>query len=161
MGRTTKGVRRMGKSITLWAISALLCLAAGGCRDQRIEHRFFDNSLGDRIQRLRQYSLPDQYKIFRYGMDHREPPDMGLAVPIADRGASAVPFLFNRLRESTDDLEVRDILLILETMAARRTYDVASDAMLMNILTNKVERASDMGWRDIDQKTLRRIQDRN
>ena len=85
---------------------------------------------------------------------------MGLADPIAERGALAVPFLVNRLRESTDDLEVRDILLILNTMAAMRTYDVASDAMLMSTLASKVEHVSDRGWRDIDQKALQRIYDR-
>ena len=52
---------------------------------------------GTRIDRFRQYSLVDQYKIFRYGVEAVEPPLMGLADPIAERGASAVPFLLNQL----------------------------------------------------------------
>ena len=41
---------------------------------------------------MRSASLEDQYKIFRYGMDKREPPASWLAEPIAARGSSAIPF---------------------------------------------------------------------
>jgi hypothetical protein len=93
------------------------CLFAFGCNHQHLEESFFDRPPEDRVERLRQYSLEDQYKIFRYGNDKIEPPLMELAEPIAEKGATAIQFLVTRLNLKTDDVTVRDVLLILETMA--------------------------------------------
>ena len=62
-----------------------------------------------RIDRVRQYSLEDQYRIFRYGNDVVEPPLLGLAEPIAERGATAIPFLQKQLNAEPDDTTVRDL----------------------------------------------------
>jgi hypothetical protein len=98
---------------------ALTCLIAAGCNDHKLEKSFFEKPAVDRVQRLRRYSLDEQYRIFRYGMDAREPPAMGLADPIAERGAEAVPFLIKKLNADADDITVRDILLIFESWRFR------------------------------------------
>jgi hypothetical protein len=61
------------------------CVAVFSCQGQQLEQAFFNKPLGDRLQRLRGYSLEDQYKIFRYGNDVIEPPLMDLADPIAEK----------------------------------------------------------------------------
>jgi hypothetical protein len=87
---------------------------------------------------MRQYSLEDQYRIFRYGNDRREPPDLALVTPLAEKGAEAIPFLTEQLKSSTDDLAVRDIMYILEDMLRLKTYDVKADTALLNILDGRI-----------------------
>jgi hypothetical protein len=137
----------------------LVCFIALGCRDRHLEKNFFEKPPRDRVERLRQYSLDDQYKIFRYGNDVKEPPAMELAGPIAERGASAVPFLMDQLRASADDIAVRDILLIFETMEASGSYNVKADTTLMGVLTSKVSGMKDKDWQAICLKELQRIED--
>jgi len=98
---------------------------------------------------MRQYSLEDQYKIFRYGNDYVEPPLMNLADPIAERGATAVPFLLNQLNAEKNDTVVRDTLLIFETMAVSKSYDVKSDPALMSALDAKIAGMKDRGWQSV------------
>jgi len=59
------------------------CTVLGGCANHRLEKEFFfKNSAATRMDRLRQYSLDDQYRLFRYGNDRIEPPLTGLAKPL-------------------------------------------------------------------------------
>jgi hypothetical protein len=140
-------------------LMALTCLIAAGCNDRNLEKSFFEKPAVDRVQRLRRYSLDEQYRIFRYGMDAKEPPAMGLAGPIADRGADAVPFLVNKLNVDADDIAVRDILLIFERMQTSRSYNVKADASLMSLLTSKVSEVKDKGWQDTCLKGLKEIRE--
>lgn len=135
-----------------------VCLVLSSCGgEQRPEKSFFEQPLGSRVERLREYSLPDQYRIFRYGNDEIEPPLMDLAKPIAERGAAAVPFLLDRLREAKNDVTaIRDILLIFQIMAVSGSYDVKSDQLVMDTLQNSIDRAA--YGRDVLLGMLQRIQ---
>ena len=128
-----------------------------GCSHPDLEASFFEKPAEDRIVRLRQYSLEDQYKIFRYGNYRKEPPVMGLASPIAEKGAAAVPFLLKQLGPNADDLAVRDTLLIFEAMAHFKSYDVKSDIALMTTLTSKVTGMKDKEWQKICLEMIKRI----
>jgi hypothetical protein len=145
----------MNMILTLLLVSFMML----GCRDHDLEKNFFDRPPGDRVERLRQYSLDDQYKIFRYGNDVKEPPAMELAGPIAERGASAVPFLADQLKASADDIAVRDILLIFERMEASGSYNVRANTALMGVLNSKVSGMRDRDWQAICLKKLQRIND--
>jgi hypothetical protein len=149
----------MSSAMSILLTLFLACFMALGCRDHDLTRRFFDKPLGNRVERLRKYSLDDQYKIFRYGNDAIEPPTMGLAGPIAERGPSAVPFLWDQLRASADDIAVRDIILIFERMASSGSYNVKADTALMGVLASKVSGMKDKDWRAICLKTLQRIND--
>lgn len=135
----------------------LFCLMLVGCHHQLEKDFFFEHSPADRVERMRQYPLEDQYRIFRYGNDKIEPPLMELANPIADKGAAAVPFLMNKLEFSKDDLAVRDILLVLETMVRFKTYDVKNDASLMKALSKRISQMRTEYWRSSCQKDLERL----
>jgi hypothetical protein len=138
---------------------ALTCLVAIGCKDHALEKSFFHKPPADRVERLRRYSLEEQYRIFRYGNDFKEPPAMELAGPIAERGAEAVPFLVNKLNVDEGDIAVRDILLIFERMESLGSYNLKADASLMSLLTSKVSEMKDKGWQDICLKDLERIRE--
>ncbi|WP_035353593.1 hypothetical protein [Edaphobacter aggregans] len=147
----------MSKAMSILPMLLLACFVGLGCRDHHIEKDFFGKPPADRVERLRQYSLDDQYKIFRYGNDVKEPPTMELAVPIAERGASAVPFLVGHLRAATDDIAVRDILLIFERMDAIGSYNVKADTALMGLLGSKISGMKDKDWQASCLKRLQRI----
>jgi len=141
---------------TVWVFA---CLFAFGCKHQNLEESFFDKPPENRLQRLRQYSLEDQYKIFRYGNDKIEPPLMELAEPIAEKGATAIPYLVIQLNLKTDDVTIRDILLILETMARSGSYDVKSNSTLMATIGSKVGEMKNDQWRTIGVEMLQHIRD--
>lgn len=149
----------MSKTMTMPITVVLACLIAFGCRDHHLERSFFDKPIRDRVECLRQYPLADQYRIFRYGNDFKEPPVMELADPIAERGAAAVPFLIDQLRASADDIAIRDILLIFETMETSGSYNVKADTALMGILVSKVSGMRDMDWQATCLKRLQRVND--
>jgi len=128
-----------------------------GCENHDLEENFFKQPLANRVERLRGYPLAEQYRIFRYGNDKKEPPFIDLAEPIAERGAAAVPFLVDQLNSESQDIAVRDILLVFETMATTKSYDVKSDAALMGTFSSKVSTMKDQGWKDTCLKMLKRI----
>jgi hypothetical protein len=136
----------------------LTCIFLMACNGGRLEKDFFfKHSLADRVERMRQYSLEDQYRIFRYGNDKIEPPDLALANPIAEKGASAIPFLTEQLKSSTDDLAVRDILLILRTMLRFNTYEVKQDAALMSVLEKRISTMKSADWQGFCREKLENI----
>ena len=105
-----------------------------------------------------QYSLDDQYRIFRYGSDRFEPPIMGLARPIAEKGKTVIPFLLGKLSPQPDDVTVRDVLTVFETMSAIKSYDVKSDGVVMDALRSSVLAMRDEGWRKVGLQMLQRIE---
>ncbi len=83
---------------------------------------------------------------------------MGLARPIAERGQTAVPFLLEKLNSTPDDMTVRDVLLIFETMSSTKSYEVKSNLPLMNTLRLRVSAIKDSGWKDVCSNMLGRIE---
>jgi hypothetical protein len=84
---------------------------------------------------------------------------MELADPIAERGATAVPFLVEQLNAKPDDIAIRDTLLIFETMARSGRYDLKSDTPLMTALASRVSGMKDKDWQAICLKKLKRIRE--
>jgi hypothetical protein len=152
-------MQHMCKGMSMLLTLTIACFVAAGCPNHHLERDFFDKPPGDRVERLRQYMLADQYKIFRYGNDEIEPPDMELAEPIAERGAEAVPFLMDQLNANVDGIAVRDILLVFETMAYSGRYNVKANSGLMKVLTSKVSGMRDHGWQNFCLKMLQTIND--
>jgi hypothetical protein len=123
----------------------------------QLERRFFRQPPQDRVERLRRYELPDQYRIFRYGMTRHEPPAYELADPIAERGKLAAPFLLEQVQGTPDDMTIRDVLLILEAMARLKTYDAQRDLILMKALSLKVSTMRDAFWKAMATRSLEDI----
>lgn len=139
-------------------IGVFFCIALWGCGNYKFErHVVFDGPAAMRIDRVRQYPLEDQYRIFRYGNDVVEPPILDLAKPIAERGATAVPFLLKQLDAHSDDTTVRDLLAIFQEMELSKSYEVKADSALMDKLDIRVQAIKDNEWRAICSKMLRRI----
>lgn len=142
---------------TVRVMLALLCVIPAGCTDHALEREFFRRPLDTRVERLRHYSLEDQYRIFRYGNDVVHPPLTNLAIPIAERGVVAVPFLMAQLNTEKDDLAVRDILRLFQETTRLKTYDVRTDATLMKVLDSRISKMKDKEWQAICVKMLQAI----
>ena len=139
----------------LWFICGA---AIWGCGNYRFERRVvFGGPPTTRPDRVRQYSLEDQYRIFRYANDVVEPPLFGLAKPIAERGAAAIPFLQEQLNAQSDDTTVRDLLLIFQERTFLTSYHVKGDSVLMSTLDMRVAAMKDTEWRNVCSKMLRSI----
>ena len=108
-----------------------------------MERSFFREPVGTRVERFRQYNLQDQYKIFRFGLDRREPPNFELADPIAEKGEMVVPFLLEQLNGTPDDQTVDDVIVIFEAMARLKAYNVSRNAGLMATLTSRMLEMND------------------
>ena len=54
----------MSKAVKTTVVLSLSCFVFFKCDDHRLEKVFFDQPPETRIERLRKYSLADQYKIF-------------------------------------------------------------------------------------------------
>ncbi len=152
-------VMQLRKPVVRAALCCLGSFVVCSCSGHRFERRvIFGGPAATRIDRVRTYSLEDQYRIFRYANDVVEPPAMDLATPIAERGAAAVPFLLEQLNSKPNDTAtIRDTLLIFEEMAVSRTYDVKSDAGLMATLQARVAGMKDKGWQSTCSRMLTRI----
>ena len=145
------------QAVRVLSIGACASVLMSGCLGHRFERRFLNGPVETRVDRLRQYSLEDQFKIFTYGMHHWHPPARTLATPIAERGATAIPFLSNQLEADTDSARVGDFLEIFERMTSLKTYDLKSDDRLMSLLEERVDRIKDPEWRRICRKNLNEI----
>ncbi len=149
-------VKRMTASFAL----LFACVSTMACTDHKFEKHFISSvPARERVDRLRQYSLEDQYKIYRYGNDCVEPPLMDLAEPIAEKGAAVAPFLLAKLDPKADDTTVRDILGIFHMMAYLKAYNVKSDQLVMTTLSARVSTMKDAEWKRICYKTLQNIEE--
>ena len=137
-----------------------LLVPTDGCQSRAFEEEFF-KTLADRVERSRSLPLEQQYRLFRYAKDVIHPPLTDMAIPIAERGPSAVPFLLQQLETDRSDLGARDIVFIFSRMALLKAYDVASDEKVLATLTARVAKMKDRGWHDITSKMLKDIQKRD
>lgn len=151
---------RMRKTVIVGVVLCAACLALLGCSSHKFERKVvLGGPAATRLDRVRQYSLEDQYRIFRYGNDIVEPPLLDLAKPIAERGASAVPFLLKQLNSKSDDEDTvtRDVLLVFEDMTISGSYDATSDPTVMATLSAKIAAVKDKGWRDVCYRMFERM----
>lgn len=137
----------------------LICALLITCnnKDSQLEKKFFNLPPAERSAMMHSSSLGDQYKIFRYGMDKKVPPLLSLAEPIAERGSSAIPFLTEQLKSSTDDAAVWDILVVLTRMADSHTYEVKRDTELISLLEKRISTMKDAWWRNHCKGDLEQI----
>lgn len=63
------------------------------CSASTIEMEFFRGEIPTRLERLENYSLEDQWRIFLYGNQVVHPPVKGLALPVARQGRIALEYI--------------------------------------------------------------------
>ena len=76
---------------------------------------------------------------------------------MADQEKVVIPFLLGKIAPPVDDITVRDVLSLFETMGSIKSYDVNSDALVMDTLRSRVSTMKDPGWKAVCSKMLGRI----
>jgi len=125
---------------------------------QSVIDAFYAKSLKERISTFPRYSFEEQYGIYLYGNQVQHPPAIYLADPFAAQGKSIVSLLSDRLRAATDDLTIRDIVMVFSAMSRAKTYDVAGDEHLMKLLEGSAKRMKDPDWRALVEKEISTLQ---
>jgi hypothetical protein len=135
------------QKMLLGGLAAMLIALCGGCADTQLEQNFFDKEYDQAGSRFQHYSIPDQIRIYLYGMQSVTPPTPVLSRVIAGHGQAAIPHILSRLSRSPTDQNVRDLVVVFEAMQRQATYNVAQDAPLLkrlyryaNGMTNKIWR---------------------
>lgn len=145
----------------------LLSFVAAGCSGANnhiqgydcpeLAKTFFRKSLRTTIAEFRDFDVDKQYAIYICGNQFVHPPMIHLAEPFARGGEKVANYLKIRLLETTNDLTVRDIILVFAEMSRQKTYDVAGDSNLMEILLEKVSSMKDPDWRQMSDNNLNQI----
>lgn len=79
---------------------------------------FYAMPATDRRVMIKTYPLERQFELYKCGM-RREPPDLGIALEIADNGEKAIPFLNDQLSKAKDEPTQSHIIYVFETMSRR------------------------------------------
>jgi hypothetical protein len=68
--------------------------------------------------KFRSYPLEKQLDVYLCAM-HLEPPDMGLADEIAERGDTAIPTVMQKLKTADREIDQEDLIYLFEVMSDR------------------------------------------
>jgi hypothetical protein len=143
---------KAGCADVLW-----LAIKFGGMTALNLQRHFSENRLKLRLPSSVTMIVDKQYAIYICGNQYMHPPMIHLAEPFAKEGEKVVDFLKPRLLEASDDLIVRDIVLVFTWMARQKTYDVAGDSNLMRITEERVSQMKDPDWRRLSEQDLNEI----
>jgi hypothetical protein len=108
-----------------------------------------EKSLQHREHEFSKYDVGKQYAIFICGNQYVHPPMMYLAELLAKEGGKVVAFLKMKLLAVKDDLTVRDLIFVFAEMNRLKTYNVAADHELMNLIVERLEGMKDPDWKQI------------
>lgn len=128
-------------------IVGCIVLACSSCHSDDLGSAFFDGDVATRDERLSALPVERQWEIFKYGNQHRHPSATGLAVPIARRGAPALTYILNELDRQPGDLDLRDSLVVFQTMQWGKFYDICADRSVLGRIEKNQARIRDEQWR--------------
>ena len=106
-----------------------------------LTRNFFYKSVDERIQQFSGYSMEEQYDLLLYGLQVVHPRTRYLVEEFANQGPIIVPFLKTKLKTTTDEQTIYDIVLVFSELARIKRYDFSKDQELNDLLH---QRASDI-----------------
>jgi len=140
----------------LSATVLILTLIPYTSRCEEIPKGFFEMPIKGQEAVFPTYDFETQYNIYLYSQ-RREPPELSLARVFATEGRQVFPQLRDKFDAASDDVTVRDILLVFVNMNDIGSYDVAGDQRLMSNLQVKVDGMQNSTWRQVCQTWIIRI----
>ena len=142
-------------------VAVLLVVLCNGCASNQMEQNFFDKEYDQTGTRFTEYSIPDQIRIYLYGVQSISPPTPVLSRPIAEHGQAAIPYIMGALTANPTDQNIRDLMVIFETMQRLATYDVSHDKMLLRSLDAYTNGMTNKIWRGYTKAKLDQIKKSN
>jgi hypothetical protein len=122
-----------------------------------LAYSFFRLPLQEQIEEFRKRDAEDQYPMLICGNQAIHPPAQYLIRPLAQEGQPAAAFLKKKLLTATDDLTIRDIIMVFAEMNRSRTYDVINDRDLMTLIQSRAGAMKDPGWKIFVNQQLSEI----
>lgn len=123
----------------------------------KLANTYFRKPLKQTISEFTARDLESQYMIYICGNQYIHPPALHLAAPFASEGKPAALFLEQKLSAASSPSSIRDILNVYAEMQRQKTYDVKSNASLIQLLDTKISTIADSYWRDHCQGILNTI----
>jgi hypothetical protein len=117
---------------------------------------FFHMPIPAQVAEFSRLTTEDKYIVYLCGNQFIHPPTLHLAEPLARTAPDVVPFLTDRLSQTTEDLTTRDIVLVFSLMRRLKTYDVRENPLLKQLMTERVNAMKNANWR---QTTLQMLRD--
>lgn len=143
--------------ILLKCAIGILIIVCAGCATNHVERDFFELGYDGAGSRFESYSLEDQIKIYFYGMQTISPPMTVLSRPIAERGSVAITPLMAELKLHPTDQNIRDAMMIFETMQRIGSYNVQLDKALMKKLNEYVSGMANGIWKAYSKNQMAKI----
>ena len=115
-------------------------------------------AISDQIKEIKKYHIAEQYDIFEFGNRIIHPPAIYLAKPIAEQGKTIIPFLKEKLQTTSDEVTIRDIVLIISEMVELKNYELSKDSELIKLLEQKINNMEGI-WKNFTYKLFSEIRD--
>lgn len=144
-------------SVCACGVTTLAPPAVSDCRsliDAHLEGRTTDD-----FTSFEALDMETKYRVFLCGMQHVEPPEVGLQTAFAQEGEDAVPFLLAKLEEAPNDMTKADIVGVFWQMQFLGTYSVRDDERAMVALLQAVEDISSPSTRLVVETLVDDIQE--
>lgn len=147
------------KIIISYAMLSVMLLANASCRSATLESPtatdcnllissfFLKLNPVQRQEEFGRLDISTQYPIYICGNQKVHPPTIYLAESFAKEGKKIVPFLKEKLETTKSDSTIRDIVYVCGWMQRLKTYDVASDSVLISLINRKTSEMHDAFWR--------------
>ena len=133
-------------------IVILICLSFRACEQRPQECRdVIDVSREQGYTKFRAYPIDTQLDVYLCAM-HVEPPDLGLAELIADRGEAAIPVLLQKLQGGEREIDQEHIIYVFEVMSERGLLRGRKD-----IIDNIRQVIENMKITAVKQRSLERL----
>lgn len=134
----------------------LMFLMLRGCEQRPQECRdVIDVPREQGYAKFRTYPLEKQLDVYLCAM-HVEPPDMGLADEIAERGDSVIPTVVQKLKTAEREIDQEDLIYLFEVMSDRGLLrgrkDVIADIthVIDNMKISQVKQRSEQRLKKIE-----------
>lgn len=159
-------MRIIAKAVS-WLMASILisiCCACSSVSESRFPCRnyakqFFEQSSDKRVIEFAKLDIEKQYCIFLYGNQVIHPPAIYLATEFAKQ-PSVLPFVTGKLRDTQDDLTIRDIVYVISEIDRMKLYAVGRDKDLMKLLSRKANEINNDGWRKLTIDTVNNLEKR-
>ena len=114
---------------------------------------FYHMSIGEQVQRFKDYRLEEQYELFLFGTLVVHPPAIHLIRPFAEQGPIILPFLKTKLETVQNEWTIYNIIRVFSELARLKIYDVSKDSELKRLIDRKVNNMRGI-WKKSALKTI-------
>lgn len=149
-------IEQVGSCARLMLMALSIILLGCAPRDAalfptQLHRDFFRLPSADQIIAFQEYDVATQYELLIVGNQVVHPPAIYLARELARRGKAIVPFLSVKLKNTQNELTIRDIVATLTEMHRLGLYDIRQDARLESLVKERIASMQSV-WKPVVQR---------